>query len=44
MENKQNIEQKKAWITPLLLNETVKETEGKTYNSYEAISLGVGPS
>jgi hypothetical protein len=29
MENKHNSEQKKAWVTPELFNESVEETEGK---------------
>jgi hypothetical protein len=43
MENKQNVEQKKAWVTPELFNESVYGTESKpTYSMGE--STFVGPS
>ncbi len=43
MENKQNAQQKKSWVTPELFIESVKDTEGKSYHLIE-IGESTGPS
>ena len=51
MENKLNAQQKKAWVTPELFNDTIDGTEGKSNASCEdcippgtAPGFGYGPS
>jgi hypothetical protein len=42
MENKQNVQPKKTWITPELMDESVEITEGKYYNDSENFVSGDG--
>jgi hypothetical protein len=46
MENIKNAQQKKAWVTPELIDESVEFTEGKFYNDGENPTSGdgIGPS
>ncbi len=43
MENKGNTQQKKTWITPELIDESIEETEGKQFFPY-AETPSQGPS
>ena len=44
LENKEIAQQKKAWVTPEIHNETVEETEGKAYTNGIELNPSYGPS
>ena len=41
MKNTENIKQKKTWITPELMMETVEGTEGKATDFSEFVTWGI---